>query len=53
MTPACLGGWCAVRDRCERHITDDREIVAERLCERGAVVSFLLHLLVILLFVRL
>ena len=35
MTPACMGGWCTVRDRCERHVTDDREIVAERLCERG------------------
>lgn len=35
MTPACMGGWCAVRARCERHTTDDREVVAERLCERG------------------
>jgi hypothetical protein len=33
--PACLGGWCRVRDRCERHITDHREHVVERLCDRG------------------
>lgn len=35
MTPACMGGWCSFRDRCERHTTDDRAVVAERLCERG------------------
>ena len=35
MIPACLGGWCSFRDRCERHTTDDREHVAERLCAKG------------------
>ena len=34
MTPACMGGWCPVRDRCERHITEDRREVSERLCPK-------------------
>lgn len=33
--PACMGGWCAVRDRCQRHLQTDRGIVAERLCPKG------------------
>lgn len=35
MIPACMGGFCHVRNRCERHTTDKREHVAERLCARG------------------
>ena len=35
MIPACMGGWCGLRNRCERHLTADREVVAERLCDRG------------------
>ncbi len=34
--PACMGGWCAQRDHCAHHVTDDRRYVVERLCERGA-----------------
>lgn len=33
--PACMGGFCAGRDHCARHVTDDRVYVVERLCERG------------------
>lgn len=32
---ACMGGWCTKRDRCAHHLTDDRSVVAERLCEPG------------------
>ena len=32
---ACLGGWCAQRDKCGRHVTDDRRNVSERLCAVG------------------
>lgn len=35
MTPSCMGGFCQVRDRCERHNTDNRTHVAERLCKPG------------------
>jgi len=35
MLPACMGGWCAYRDHCWRHITPDRRHVSERLCTRG------------------
>lgn len=34
--PACMGGRCALRDHCGRHVTDDRRFVVERLCDRGA-----------------
>lgn len=33
--PACMGGWCPVRDRCAQHLTMSRRVVVERLCERG------------------
>lgn len=33
--PACMGGFCKVRDRCERHNTDKRDVIAERLCSVG------------------
>lgn len=34
--PACMGGWCQQRDKCERHQQDDRRRVSERLCPPGA-----------------
>lgn len=33
--PACMGGMCSHRDHCQRHVTDHREFVVERLCTRG------------------
>lgn len=33
--PACMGGWCAARNRCAHHLATDRRHVAERLCDRG------------------
>lgn len=33
--PACMGGWCTVRDRCAQHLTMARRVVVERMCERG------------------
>jgi hypothetical protein len=33
MTPACMGGWCAVRDRCTYYQAQDRRYPIERLCE--------------------
>lgn len=33
--PACMGGWCTVRDRCAQHLTMSRRVVVERMCERG------------------
>lgn len=33
--PACMGGFCAQRDHCQRHVTSHREFVVERLCMRG------------------
>lgn len=33
--PACMGGWCTVRDRCAMHCCADRSEVAERLCMPG------------------
>ena len=33
--PACMGGWCKVRDRCAQHLLADRSTVAERLCPKG------------------
>ena len=38
--PACMGGLCIKRDRCQRHLTDDRRHVVERMCERGNEVPF-------------
>jgi len=35
MLPACMGGFCAQRDHCERHVTPIRALVVERLCQRG------------------
>lgn len=36
MTPrACMGGWCALRDRCPHHNEADRSNPAERLCLPG------------------
>lgn len=32
---ACMGGWCAHRGQCPRHVTEERSIVVERFCERG------------------
>jgi hypothetical protein len=35
--PACMGGWCQMRDQCARHVTPSRSgEVSERLCRRGA-----------------
>lgn len=31
--PACMGGWCAVRDRCYHHQQGDRAHPVERMCE--------------------
>lgn len=33
--PACLGGWCALRDHCQHHHAVDRRVVSERLCVPG------------------
>lgn len=33
--PACMGGRCAQRDHCGRHVATDRENVSERLCAVG------------------
>ena len=33
---ACMGGWCAIRDRCENHHVDAGLVTpAERLCIPG------------------
>lgn len=42
-TTACMGGWCALRDRCQHFHADDRSEPAERLCpptQDGAVPEF-------------
>lgn len=42
-TTACMGGWCALRDRCPHFHADDRGDPAERLCppkKDGAVPEF-------------
>lgn len=40
--PACMGGWCAVRDHCGRfHQVADRAMPAERLCDAGEQTMFL------------
>ena len=31
----CLGGWCAKREKCPHHQTEDRRNPAERLCPPG------------------
>lgn len=33
--PSCMGGNCSHRDHCQRHITEHRKHVVERLCMRG------------------
>ena len=33
--PACLGGWCHRRDRCQHHHADDRRHTVERMCQPG------------------
>lgn len=34
--PACLGGFCVLRDMCLHHVAPaSREAPAERLCKRG------------------
>ena len=33
--PACMGGLCRHRDHCQRHLTEHRDFVVERLCQRG------------------
>lgn len=33
--PACMGGWCDLREGCALYIKDNRERVVERLCTRG------------------
>ena len=35
MIPACMGGACAQRDHCGRHLTGYRANVVERLCQSG------------------
>lgn len=32
---SCMGGWCTCRNRCARHLADDRRLPVERLCEPG------------------
>lgn len=38
--PACMGGFCAKRDRCVNHIAPNamRENPIERICPKGAEV---------------
>lgn len=31
--PACMGGWCRIRDRCGHYNASDRTRPIERLCE--------------------
>ena len=33
--PACMGGFCPCRDRCQLHLKDNRREVSERLCVKG------------------
>jgi hypothetical protein len=35
ITPACMGGWCALRDDCPRYHAQSGEEPSERLCEPG------------------
>lgn len=42
-TMACMGGWCALRSRCQHFHADDRSEPAERLCppkQDGALLEF-------------
>jgi hypothetical protein len=34
--PACMGGWCARRDKCRQYHAVHARRVVERLCEAGA-----------------
>lgn len=34
-TPACMGGWCALRDHCNHYHADHRSEPSERLCVPG------------------
>ena len=34
-TASCMGGWCQKRDSCAHHVTTDRRVPVERLCEPG------------------
>lgn len=40
MAAACMGGWCAVRDRCKHHQAENRSKPTERLCEPGTHDAF-------------
>ena len=33
--PPCMGGWCPLRDQCQRYEATEQE-PAERLCDKGA-----------------
>lgn len=33
--PACMGGWCGLRDCCGQAQALDRRVVVERLCANG------------------
>lgn len=35
LAKACMGGWCAIRDRCANYLADSRHQPAERLCDPG------------------
>lgn len=35
MTPACMGGWCALRDQCPAYHAEFRGQPSERLCRTG------------------
>ena len=38
--PPCMGGWCAVRERCARYQAASTRIPAERLCPKGSTPAF-------------
>lgn len=33
--PACMGGWCALRDHCPAYHAAERDFPSERLCIPG------------------
>ena len=33
MSRACAGGWCPIRDRCQRHQQENRWSPIERACQ--------------------
>lgn len=37
---SCMGGWCLQRERCARHMTHDRRVPIERLCEHDQLDAF-------------